>query len=72
MKVMKCARCGKELTEDMEIEYSEEIDKYFCDLSCAMDVYFEYMGSTPIEKDSKELADRKIIIKNGKLYYCSD
>ena len=70
MEIMKCTNCDKELTEDMEIEYSEEITSYFCNPDCATNYYYDYMRSTPFDVKDRysELKDRNIKIKNGKLY----
>lgn len=52
---MKCtyAPCDKKLTVDMEIEYSHQVSSYFCSPECAESFYFEYMGSTVVERKER-------------------
>ena len=71
MENMRCQYCDKELTSDMEIEYSKNTGDYFCKPDCAMSYYFEYMESTPFlinDKTPDELKERNIKVVNGKLY----
>lgn len=69
MEVLKCKSCQKELTADMEIEYSQTLTEYFCNPDCAQDHYFDYMMSSPVDlTDKDDLKDRDIVIKDGKLY----
>lgn len=63
MENLKCATCGKILTVKDEVEYSSELGEYFCGTECAIDRYFEHLGSSPLELNSDE-----IIIKNNKLF----
>ena len=46
---MLCARCGKALTPEMEIEYSRHLGEYFCSPDCATDRYYEYLDSEPVQ-----------------------
>lgn len=63
MRKMYCSRCNKELKANMEIEYSGELGEFFCSPDCAMDRYFEYMESKPIERDMFD--EYGIIERNG-------
>lgn len=65
MKELKCGNCKKILTNDMEIEYSEECCEYFCNPDCATNFYYDYMRSKPIDIENLE---NGIIVDNGKLY----
>lgn len=67
-KQIKCRRnqCQKPLTKKMEIEYSQEINDYFCSFQCAEDFYFDYMRSIPLDNIIDEKED--VYFKNGKLY----
>lgn len=70
MPVIKCRNCDNELTENMEIEYSEELTSFFCKPDCAMNYYFDYMRSTPFDVKDKDnnVVERNIKIIDGKLY----
>lgn len=48
---VRCAlrRCNKVLTEEMDIEYSAELDFYFCCPDHAVDYYFDQMQSRPLD-----------------------
>lgn len=48
MEILKC-RCGKELNTEMEIEYSQRINEFFCSPDCALDRYFNYMQSSCVD-----------------------
>lgn len=50
--IVVCKRCKKEITTDMEVEYSRECCEIFCSPDCAIDYYFDYMGSTPLDFDN--------------------
>lgn len=64
-----CGNCKKELTKDMEIEYSEWINEYFCSPDCAMNRYFEYMESSTFDLTNEQLLkEHNIKIVNGKLF----
>lgn len=69
MQVMRCKCCDKELTSDMEIEYSKNLGDYFCHPDCATHYYFEYMESTPfdVEDRDNDLKNLKIKVIDGKL-----
>jgi len=45
---MKCENCKRELTEDMEVEYSKYQTCYFCDVSCASTFAFEFLQIAPL------------------------
>ncbi|MDO7285878.1 hypothetical protein Q5W88_21480 [Shouchella clausii] len=67
---VKCAQCSKEITIDMEAEYSRETGDLFCKWGCALEFYFDYMGGVPAQLDDEEtLAEQGYLIKNGKVYY---
>lgn len=67
MEVIKCKNCLKELTENMEVEYSDEINEFFCDPACAQDYYFDVMRSGPVI-DNEKRVELKVKIINGKLH----
>ncbi|WPS85296.1 hypothetical protein SMD22_01325 (plasmid) [Brevibacillus halotolerans] len=54
MESLKCHRCNKELTTEMEVEYSREVTEFFCGHICAIDYYFYYMRSLPVDLEDKE------------------
>jgi len=65
---LKCKRCGKELTPDMDIEYSALECEYFCGIDCAMDYYFNFMQSINIyleESEDLEVIDGKVFQKRS-------
>lgn len=71
MEIMKCTHCNKQLSYEMHIEYSEELESYFCSPDCAIDYYFDYMISVPFlpnEKTDEDLEEKGIKVINGKLY----
>ncbi len=56
MNDMKCKRCKKILTKDMELEYSQHCTELFCSPDCAMDYYFNYLESKPVSfTEAREL-----------------
>ena len=67
MNKIRCAKCGKELKSDMEIEYSEWINEFFCSPDCAMDRYFEYMQSCCV--DFSQSLPMKTKVKDGYLIW---
>ena len=50
-KIVTCSFCKKELNISIELEYSKEINSLCCCPDCATTIYYEYMGSTPVNKD---------------------
>ncbi|ARF70726.1 hypothetical protein B7C51_24960 (plasmid) [Paenibacillus larvae subsp. pulvifaciens] len=64
MEVLKCRGCEKELSPDMDIEFSEFLNDFFCSPDCAQDFYFDYMGSCLFCPDDHN----DVIVKNGKLF----
>ncbi|MGG3012268.1 hypothetical protein ABEO98_22640 [Brevibacillus parabrevis] len=68
MEALKCRSCKKDLTMEMEIEYSQFITEFFCGPDCATNHYFDYMQSTPVDlEDAEVLNDHEIKIVDGKL-----
>lgn len=63
MKKIKCDNCKKQLKPDMEIEFSRWIGEYFCGHDCAVDRYFNYMESLPLDEEEKH----EFFKKGGKL-----
>lgn len=66
---MKCARpgCNNEINENTkDIEYSQDLCEYYCSPDCATTVYFDKMGSRPVdwneilEEDKKRQEDKAI------------
>lgn len=72
MDELRCAvsSCNRELTTDMQIEYSNWLSDYFCSPNCATDYYFNYMESTPFDPDDRrdEMEERGIELIDRKLY----
>lgn len=69
--VLECAWCHKELTKDMEVEYSNWLTAYYCCPDCAMSAYFEYCDSIPV--DMTRLKDYGLkALKDGKLIEIED
>lgn len=64
MEQILCGHCQKPISNKTEVEYSEEINEYFCDPDCARDRYFDYMQSRPIDFS----LDDGFVIKRGKLF----
>lgn len=70
---LKCESCNTELTANMEIEYSNQCNAFFCNPSCATNYYFEYMGSTTVDlTDGDGLIEQGIEIVDGKLVKLED
>jgi hypothetical protein len=73
LEALKCGNCEKELNLGMEIEYSREINEFFCNPDCAKDRYFDYMGSTVLDvEDSSIMKGEGIKAINGKLFVEED
>ncbi|GFN32515.1 hypothetical protein PCURB6_27750 [Paenibacillus curdlanolyticus] len=67
-EVLTCKTCEVELTDKMELEYSQFVTEIFCSPDCAKQYYFEYMGSSPIDlTDKHELKDKGIRVVKGKI-----
>lgn len=65
--LLSCGWCGKVLSKDMEIEYSDWLTMYFCSPNCATSKYYDCMGSMPLEKH--DYSSHKIkLMKDGRLY----
>lgn len=62
-----CGNCGKALTNTMEIEYSGELNEFYCCPDCATNRYFDYMESKPIEQD-KYKEYNIIVLNDGNLF----
>jgi hypothetical protein len=68
MENLVCRSCRKELTKDMEVEYSQTLTEFFCSPDCATSHYYEYMMSSPVDfTDRHFLKDKGIKIVKGKL-----
>jgi hypothetical protein len=65
VKPIKC-KCGKTLTPKMEVEYSQQINEFFCSPECAADRYFEYMSSCCV--DFSQPLPNGAVMKDGKLF----
>lgn len=71
MQPLRCFNCKRELMDSMEIEYSEWLTEYFCGVECAIQKYFEYLGSHPLDlSDAQLLKESRIKIIKGKLFRC--
>lgn len=57
MDYLKCSRCHKQLTVEMEVEYSATNNEFYCGTECADDAYYEYMRSEPVYFDRDEQAN---------------
>lgn len=68
MELIKCKRCNKPITNKTEVEYSQELTSYFCNFNCATDYYFDYMRSIPFQFEKEEMEEKRLVLKNGKLY----
>lgn len=66
MELIKCGSCDKPITNKTEVEYSLEINEFYCNPDCAKDKYFDYMQSRPIDFENDN--DDDFIITKGKLY----
>ena len=64
MSVIKCANCHKDITAEMEAEYSGWLTEYYCSTECAKDRYFNQMESVPVDFENLP-AD--LLIEHGKL-----
>lgn len=65
MRALVCKTCKKELTNKMEVEYSEWFCEFFCCSNCATQYYYEQAGSISIDLTDKGiLKDHVITIKN--------
>lgn len=71
MEVINCGSCKEPLTNKTEVEYSQEINEYFCNPDCATNRYFEYMQSRPIDFTSDD-DTKDFVIKRGKLFEKED
>lgn len=70
MEVVRCSSCDKELDLKMEIEYSREVNEFYCNADCATNRYFEYMQSMVFDKEDKDfLNEEEVKIVKGKLYH---
>jgi hypothetical protein len=67
VEVIKCKNCKQELTENMEVEYSDEINEFFCKPDCATDYYYDLLRSGPVIDDEKR-TELKVKIIDGKLH----
>lgn len=65
---VKCGTCGREITADMEVEYSDYLTEFFCNPDCAKQEYFEQMMSSPFEMTENNVKKRNLAIVDGKLY----
>ncbi|MCL9969576.1 hypothetical protein MX569_03100 [Anoxybacillus kestanbolensis] len=73
LKKVLCGNCNKEIDVSMEIEYSDQINEFFCSPDCATNRYFEYMGSSFFDvTDKGNLEKENIKIIKGKLYFKED
>ena len=61
-----CNTCQKVLNTSMEIEYSREVNEFFCSPDCARDRYFDIMQSLSVD-----LKD-KIFLKNENVKVIND
>ena len=71
MGLVKCEQCDKELTPNMEIEYSRYLTRIFCSHDCAIGYYFEYAGSTPVDcsdLSKEDLAEFGIKVVGSKIF----
>ncbi|AXF39680.1 hypothetical protein HWB71_gp56 [Paenibacillus phage Kawika] len=64
MEVLKCRGCEKELSPDMDIEFSEFLNGFFCSPDCALGYYIDYMMSYPFYPEDHN----EVIVKDGKLF----
>lgn len=67
---LKCKKCGMVLNTSMEVEYSRWVNEFFCSPDCALDYYFNYMDSAPVDFDNIP-EDNIAIDGNGDLYEIS-
>ncbi len=73
-EVMRCEVCGKILRTHMEIEWSKELNEFYCSPDCATTRYFDYLDSRQLEPDNFEEIQQytNVLVKNGKYYYYDD
>jgi hypothetical protein len=68
MEMVKCGSCEKEIDVSMEIEYSQEINEFFCHPDCATNKYFDCMQSMVFDRTDEEfLKNENVKIVKGKL-----
>ena len=67
---MNCARCNKVLTDKMEVEYSYQVNEFYCSPDCATDRYFEYMQSGAL--DFTNPLPEGVVVINGFLTRAAD
>ncbi|MOA27397.1 hypothetical protein D3C78_1482740 [compost metagenome] len=69
-EAIKCGRqsCGKDITNKTEVEYSEEVSEFYCDVNCAIDDFFDQMRCVPFQFESEEMSEKQVVLKRGKLY----
>lgn len=65
MEFLKCKTCGKTLTADMELEYSDWHNEIFCKPDCATQFYMQQAGSRVL--DEVGLRERGIKVVDNKL-----
>jgi hypothetical protein len=69
LESLKCGNCDKELNVSMEVEYSREINEFFCTPDCAKEKYFTYMDSSVFDKEDRKLIEEENLkIIDGKLF----
>lgn len=71
MEAIICGSCKKPITNKTEMEYSDEINEYFCNPDCATNKYFDYMRSRPIDFSIDD-GTEEFVIKKGKLFEKED
>lgn len=65
-----CNTCWKELNTSMEIEYSREVNEFFCSPDCARDRYFDLMQSVNVDlKDKDFLENENVKVIKGNLVF---
>lgn len=68
LETVKCGSCEKEIDVSMEIEYSREINEFFCNPDCATNRYFDYMQSMIFDRTDKDfLKSENVKIVKSKL-----
>ncbi|MBT2759991.1 hypothetical protein [Paenibacillus sp. ISL-20] len=68
MNEVICPTCKKEITVEMEVEYSAYLTEFFCSPDCAIQEYMEQMQSSPFEMTEENVRTKNLAIENGKLY----
>lgn len=61
--------CGKELTKEMQIEYSKEYGEYYCSLECATESYIDRARNEILADHLEEKQHSDIEFINGNLFY---